>query len=240
MAKSREVSLGLDYPIPFSTRKRFARRSTLMGLTRKHLLNFRNFTFALCFVLLAFGAQAQTVNTGENWTTIGSDGTVDEGSSGKVFFDLSKVQKGRVVVAPPVGSAKRALITPQTDSAVIRYNVTPVDTFFVSLSCQPGASGHVQLKVRYLAAGRAARVVAKLIEVDVASGSEKTLLTFDSRPFPLSNNYQVQAASICGRPWTFDFERKAYYIEATLTNSSLLAGSAAGIQTITIDNFVSP
>ncbi len=240
MAKSREVSLGLDHPIPSSTRKRFSRRSTLINSTRNHLLNFRNFTFALCFLFLASGARAQTVNLSENWTTVGSDGTVDEGSAGKVFFDLSKVQKGRVVLAPPAGTSKRALITPQTDSAVIRYNVTPVDTFFVPLRCQPGASGHIQLKVRYLAAGRSARVVAKLIEVDVVGGSETPLLTFDSRPFGLSNNYQVQAASICGRPWTFDFERKAYYIEATLTNSSLLAGSAAGIQVITIDNFVSP
>lgn len=240
MAKSREVSLGLDNPIPSSTFKRSSRRSIVIGLTREHLLNFRNFTFALCFIMLALGVQAQTVNFGENWTTVGSDGTVDESATGKVFFDLSKVQKGRVVVAPPAGTGKRALITPLTDSAVIRYNVTPVDTFFVPLSCQPGASGHIQLKVRYLAAGRGARVVAKLIEVDVASGSERALLTFDSRTFGLSNNYQVQSASICGRPWTFDFERKAYYIEATLTNSSLLAGSAAGVQTITIDNFVSP
>jgi hypothetical protein len=30
----------------------------------------------------------------------------------------------------------------------------------------------------------------------------------------------------------FDFERNAYYIEVTLTNSSIVAGSAAGIRVI--------
>jgi hypothetical protein len=128
----------------------------------------------------------------------------------------------------------------QTQSAVIRYNVTPVDSFFVPLRCEPGASGAIQLKLRYLAAGNSGRVVAKLIEVDLANGSETTRLTFDSRAFAQSNNYQVQAAGVCGRPWTFDFELKAYYIEATLTSSSIAANSAAGIQIIKIDNFVSP
>lgn len=209
-----------------------------MTSTRNYLLNFRNFTIAICLVLVTISAQAQTGDFNENWTTVGSDGTVDEASVGRVFFDTSKVQKGRIVVgSTPV--KKRALIS-QTDSAVIRYNVTPVDSFFVPLVCQPGASGHIQLRLRYLAAGNGARVVAKLIEVDLDTGTETPLLTFDSRRFGLSNNYQVQAASVCGRPWTFDFERKAYYIEATLTSSSIAATSAAGIQIIKIDNFVSP
>jgi hypothetical protein len=239
VAKSTEVNLGLNHSQTSSTRRPCSRGNTLIRLTRTYLLNFRALTFALCFVFLAFGAQAQTVNFSENWTTVGSDGTVDESAAGKVFFELSKVQKGRIVVAPG-GSAKRALIGPQTDSAVIRYNVTPVASFFVPLECQPGASGHIQLKVRYLAVGPGARVVAKLIEVDVSGGTERSLLTFDSRSFGLSNKYQVQTAGVCGRPWTFDFERKVYYIEATLTNNSILVGSAAGIQAITIDNFVSP
>jgi hypothetical protein len=190
-------------------------------------------------VFAAISVHAQTSDFDKNWTTVGSDGTLDEGSAGKVSFDNSKVQKGRIVVVG--GSAKkRALIAPATDSAVIRYNVTPVDSFFVPLRCEPGASGHIQLRLRYLAAGSGARVVAKLIEVDMASGTETTRLTFDSKVFPLSNNYQVQSAGVCGRPWTFDFERKAYYIEATLTNSSFALTSAAGIQIIQIDNFVSP
>ncbi len=212
---------------------------TLIRLTRNYLVNFRNFAIAICFLSLALSAQAQTGDFDKNWTTVGSDGTLDETAVGKVFFDRSIVQMGRlVVVSSPAKS--RALILTQTQSAVIRYNVTPVPSFFVPLRCEPGASGNIQLKLRYLAGGNRARVVAKLIEVDMASGSETPLLTFDSRNFGLSNNYQVQSASICGRPWTFDFENKAYYIEATLTSGSLLANSAAGIQMIKIDNFVSP
>ena len=97
------------------------------------------------------------------------------------------------------------------------------------------------MRLRYLAAD-GGRVVAKLIEVDLATGTEKPLLTFDSRGpgLPLSNNYQVQSVSVCGRPWTFDFQNKAYYIEATLTGSSIVAFTAAGIQMIQIDNFTRP
>jgi hypothetical protein len=96
------------------------------------------------------------------------------------------------------------------------------------------------LRLRYLAAGPGARVVANLIEVDLASGIDKPLLTFDSTGLSLSDAYQVQSSSVCGRPWNFDFERKAYYIEATLTGNSIAATTAAGIQMIQIDNFTRP
>ena len=123
-----------------------------------------------------------------------------------------------------------ALISTQTDSAVIRYTVA--DSFFVPRSCRPD-------NLRYLAVGPGTRVVAKLIEVDVATGREKPLLTFDSADpnLPRSDNYQAQSVSVCGRPWNFDFQNKAYYIEATLTSSGIAAISAAGIQMIQIDNF---
>ncbi|HEY0430829.1 MAG TPA: hypothetical protein VGC61_03395 [Pyrinomonadaceae bacterium] len=209
-----------------------------MRLTRNYLFNFRNLTLVICFLSLALNAQAQTPDADKNWTTVGSAGTLDESSVGKVFFDRSIVQMGRVIVGPPPAK-KRALILPQTQSAVIRYNVTPVDNFFVSRRCSPDNSLDVQLRLRYLASGPGARVVAKLIEVELATGSEKPLLTFDSSSpsLPRSDNYQVQAVSVCGRPWNFDFENKAYYIEATLTGSSIAVNSAAGIQMIQIDNF---
>jgi hypothetical protein len=236
MAIVGDLNLGSARSGPSATLNLFSRKRT-GGLTWSYFLNFRNLTIVICFVFSALSAHAQTSDFDKNWTAVGSDGTVDEASAGKVFFDNSKVQKGRLLVVG--GSAKRrGLIAPATDSAVIRYNVTAVDSFFVPLRCEPGASGHIQLRLRYLSGGNGARVVAKLIEVDMASGTETTRLTFDSRAFPLSNNYQVQSSGLCGRPWTFDFERKAYYIEATLTSSSFF--SAAGIQIIQIDNFVSP
>ncbi|MDX6497217.1 MAG: hypothetical protein QOG23_477 [Blastocatellia bacterium] len=213
-----------------------------MTLTRNYLLNCRNFTIAICFVFLAFSAQAQTADVDKNWTTVGSAGTLDESAVGKVFFDQSKVQFGQVGGTTTTGNP--ALISTQTDSAVIRYNVTAVDSFFAPRICRTNKSLislDVRLRLRYLASGPGARVVAKLIEVDLATGTEKPLLTFDSAGpgLSLSDNYQVQSISVCGRPWNFDFQNKAYYIEARLTVNSI-GISAAGIQMIQIDNFTRP
>ena len=200
----------------------------------------RTLTLAICLVCLTVSVHAQTPDANKNWTTVGSGGTLDEKSVGKVFFDHSIVQMGQVV--GPTTISKAGLVVTQTDSAVIRYNVTAVDSFFVPRSCSPDNSADVRLRLRYLAAGASARVVAKLIELDLATGTEKPLLTFDSTDpnFPHADNYQVQSVSACGRPWTFDFERKAYYIEATLTTSTIAARSAAGIQMIQFDNFTRP
>ena len=202
------------------------------------LTKIRNVSIAICFVFLAISAQAQTADVDKSWTTVGSAGTLDEKSAAKVFFDHSIVQLGRIVQPPPITTTS-ALVSTQTESAVIRYNVTAVDSFFSRRSCSPDNSLDVRLRLRYLAAGPGARVIAKLIEVDLANGSEKPLLTFDSTGPNLtrSDDYQVQSVFVCGRPWNFDFKRKAYYIEATLTAGSIAAGSAAGIQMIQIDNF---
>lgn len=239
MTKIKNVNLGLDHSKLSSTLNRFSRWRTPLRLTRNCLLNFRNFTIAICFVFLALSAHAQTAAVDRSWTTVGSVGTVDENDTRKVFFDRSIVQMGRVVV-DPVGS-RRALLSSVIQTAVIRYNVTPVDSFFVSLRCSTTPSPGVTLRLRYLAAGRSARVVAKLIEVDLATGKETTHMTFDSTGPGLSRSdkYQVGFERACGRqPFVFDFERKAYYIEATLTTaaSSVPISSAAGIQTITIEN----
>ena len=237
MAKIINVNLGLRHLRLSSIPNPYSRRSTFTTLTRDYLLNFRIFTIVICFLFLALSAHAQTADVDKNWTTVGSAGTLDESSVGKVFFDHSIVQMGRV--GGSTTASTPALISTQTDSAVIRYNVTVVDSFFVPRSCRPDFSKNVRLRLRYLAAGPGGRVVAKLIEVDLATGRENPLLTFDSADpnLPRSDNYQVQSVSVCGRPWNFDFQKKAYYIEATLTSSSIAAISAAGIQVIQIDNF---
>jgi len=93
----------------------------------------------------------------------------------------------------------------------------------------------MQLQVRYLAAN--ARVLASLIEVDLATGVERLRVTFDSSWFAPANGYQVQFVDNCRgfRQWLpFDFEHKAYYIQATLTHQPLFLGSAAGIQIIKV------
>lgn len=156
------------------------------------------------------------------WTTVGSDGTVDEGDVNKVFFDHSAVQMGQILG----GNGLTAVAVQQTESAVIRYNVTPVDGLFDNEA--------VGVTVRYVASDSSARVVAKLIEVDLMTGTETVRLNFDSKTFPDTDNYQVQGVGECTASWHFDFETKAYYVEATLTHSALIGTSAAGIQMIKV------
>lgn len=208
-----------------------------MRLSNNYILNFRSVAIAVCFLFWMFGSsvQAQTQDVDKIWTTVGSAGTLDETDVGKVFFELSKVQMGR----PLAGNlpTQKTLITKQNLSAVIRYNVTPVDGLFTP-PCRTETGRDCtgrQLQLRYLATS-GARVMAKLIEVDLATGGETPRLTFNSNNFGAANNYQVQSAEVCGPLWRFDFTRKAYYIEATLTGSRFVATVAAGIQIIKIGN----
>ena len=102
-----------------------------MKLSNNYIRNYRNIIFAVCFVFWAFsGAQAQTPDNNKIWTTVGSDGTVDETGAGKVFFDHSVVQMGILPINQPAfttAKKKIGVFPQQTQSAVIRYNVTPVD-----------------------------------------------------------------------------------------------------------------
>ncbi len=185
--------------------------------------------FVLCLVFCALGsAQTPTQDAKKIWTTVGSDGTIDETDVRKVFFNHSIVQMGQPQ-GPFTGAAaakpKPAAAPGQIQSAVIRYNITPVD----------GLSGFgFLLKLRYLDAGPSGHVVAKLIAVDLKSGSEVDPLSFDSNRFPPASKYQVQKGD-CHNQLRFDFLNNAYYIEATLTASTIVAGSAAGIQIIKIE-----
>ena len=209
-----------------------------MRSANNYILKFHNLTLAICFIFCALiTVQAQTADDNRLWTTVGSDGTVDERDTGKIFFDHSTVQMGRLP-AGQTTARKRGLILQQTQAAVVRYNVTPVAGLFAPTQqpCGPGRNcSGPQMTLRYLAAGASARVVANLIEVDLATGLETTRLTFDSRKFDLADRYQVQGGFIgCDPLVRFDFTRKAYYIEATLTGSAFFASSAAGIQMIKI------
>lgn len=197
---------------------------------------------SLCLVLCAHAAaRAQARDADRIWTTVGSAGTVDETDVGKVFFDHGVVQMGHTLQPPPSAAKPRAAIALPTQSAVIRYNVEPVDGLF-GVAPQPCTGTNcpaLRLTLRYLDTGGAgAHVVARLIEIDMATGAERPLLTFDSNApgLPASNHYQVQSGPpSCGPAFAFDFVRKAYYVEATLTSSAILGGVAAGIQAIKIE-----
>lgn len=193
------------------------------------LSNARWVLLAACFLLSSVAAFAATPDGDRLWTTVGSAGTLDEDSVGKVFFHHGRVQKG--TPAPPVNPASRQ---PQTegesvevpDSAVIRYNVTAVDGLF--------GQNDIGMKVRFRDEGKGARVLAQLIEVDLETGAEVTLLTFDSdNALVEATGYRTLEVFTCGgKAEPFDFVNKAYYIEATLTTNTFPEGGMAGIEII--------
>lgn len=199
---------------------------------------------AVFFLLLAVNqAPAQPRDIKKFWTTVGSAGTVDEADVGKVFFDKSAVQMGSVPTGPQISTSPSPLTLPQTRKAVIRYNVTPVEGLFaVEPPCPTPSRGEpcpgIALELRYLAAGPGASVVAKLFEVDLRTGTELNLLLFNSANGTSDNGYRRDWKVDCDTPAPppFDFERKGYYIEVTLTTSALFGGSAAGVQMIKLFN----
>ena len=162
---------------------------------------------------------------------------MDEADLSKIVLDHATAQFGQAITGTT--PAKQAAVLQQTATAVIRYNVVAVDGLFAPRVAAPNARGH-QLKLRYLATGPGARVIARLIEVDFASGAETTLLTFDSGAFPAAIGYHDNLVSDCGPPRPFDFVKKAYYVEVTLIRSSIVAGSAAGVQVIKVTTDVCP
>lgn len=187
---------------------------------------------AACLLFSALGVSAETPDHERFWTTAGSTGTLDEKSEGKVFFEHAKVQKGETL---DFDGAVRRVRTEgsggleETDSAVIRYNVTAVDGLF--------GGNMVGMQIRYLAEGASARVVAQLIEVDLFTGAEVTMLTFDSDGFVAEDGYHVNEVWACTKTdQAFDFTRKAYYIEATLTTNTFVTPSAAGIKVIQLQS----
>jgi hypothetical protein len=192
-----------------------------------------------CVPFCALSVQAQTPDDDRFWTTVGSDGTVDETDVSKVFFERAAVQMGKPLGGISPAKAPTATASP-AESAVIRYNVTPVDGLFARRvpGCKPGTGtscpGALSLALRFLSSGPNAQVVAKLIEVDMATGAETARLTFNSTGS--ASGYRVQRVTDCGPLWRFNFKLKAYYIEATLKHSSIIGGSAAGIQMIKLEN----
>ena len=207
-----------------------------MNYTRNSIVRFCSLALlAVTLLTLTLTATAQTPGYKKIWTTVGSAGTVDEADTAKFFFDKSVVQLGKILILQP---GAEAVPTPMnrvntiafpTESAVVRYNITPVDGLFPDAGTRPA----VEMKLRYLDTG-SAQVVAKLIEVDLATGAETVRLTFDSNKFAGANGYQVNSITDCLPSWRFDFVNKGYYVEATLTHSAFFIGSAAGISLIKV------
>lgn len=174
-------------------------------------------TLAIAATLSTFStAQADDFVERKAWTTVGSAGTVDEKDIAKIVLQGSIVAFPEIL--PPTQnaqaefSAQLALPT-ETTTATVRYNVTAVDGLF-----QQGS--HLGMTVRFRDDGDRARVLVRLYEQDIYTGATALLLSFDSNGFNSSPFYQTQSVGTALPYWSFDFNQKAYFIEATLTKTS--------------------
>jgi len=163
------------------------------------------------------------------WTTVGSAGILNQADLAKVTLHQSIIQLGIGTTAPPAQAKQKKasrLAGPfPTVQAVARYNVTPVDGLFFDQV--PSSPFHYGLRLRYLG-----HVTARLIEVDLANGSETELILFDSTSFPASPSFQVRTAFAQHFEGVLDFVKKAYYVEATLVAPALVVGNPAAISII--------
>jgi hypothetical protein len=141
------------------------------------------------------------------WTTVGSAGTLNQ-------TDLAKVSLHQSIIQLATGA-------PSSSEAIVRYNLTPVDGVFFLGNFRYG------LQIRFRG-----KIVAKLMEVDLANGTETQLILFDSSKFPRSPAFQVQIASMQQDSPLLDFVNKAYYVEAALKPAALVAGHPSAISMI--------
>ena len=142
------------------------------------------------------------------WSSVGSVGTVDVADIGKVVFDGPIVQLGHGLAPPMVGGLART--RPQV-SATIRYGVTPEGFGPARIVAA------LELWPRFRQGD--GRVVATLIEVNINSGVETTLITFDSVPFGAGGpaSFHVGQAASDGSQHELNFSHCAYYVSVSLS-----------------------
>jgi len=141
------------------------------------------------------------------WTTVGSAGTVDEA-------DTSICTMTGGVLAVSGAAALPANLD-------IRYNVVAVDGLYEDC---------IKMAVRFKDNGDNSRVIVRLKQYGLATGTTSTMLTLDSNNFGSDALYQLQSVATCNK--SFNFGENAYFVEATLTKSA--AGGAPGLAVIKI------
>lgn len=219
-----------------------------MNFTARTISIARNITIIATFAL-GLTAQAQSIDYTKHWTTVGSAGTVDEADVSKIEFNKNIVQlkgSGAIVVkgvakAEAVNTESRtpeatteAIVSIPSETAVIRYNVTPVDGLYTA---SPYGTGYnaLGMTVRYLAVQ--GRVVVRLVEVDVFTGVEVERMKFDSSTQQAATGYVTRGVGYPLPNWKFDFTQKAYYVEATLSRSAIVVGGSAGLAVVKINSY---
>jgi hypothetical protein len=158
------------------------------------------------------------------WTSVGSAGTLSAADLAKVSLRNAVISLG-VGIAPP-GQEDPSIIIPDV-TAVVRYNVTPVDGLFLDVSF------HYGLQLTYLG-----KVRARLVQFDQSSGTETDMLDFDSTGFPPATTFVTNAVTTTNESTVMDFVNCGYYVEATLSASAIVAGNPAEIALVKV--FASP
>jgi hypothetical protein len=163
--------------------------------------------------VLTTAAQAQGV---KSWSTVGSTGTADKVDLNKIVYSNGIVSFPEIT-GPQLSGRRVSGLQLQTVQAVIRYNVSAVDGLFFD-------SGPLCMLVRFRDDGNRARVLLRLLRLNLEDGTTAPMLTFDSNSFAAQANFQVNSVSSISRA-TFDFSHNAYYVEATLTKQQPIATS---------------
>ena len=167
--------------------------------------NILNFPIILILIASATtSAQAQDV---KSWSTAGSTGIADKVDLNKIVFSNGTVAFPEIQ-GTQVSAGRDARLQLQTVQAVIRYNVTATDGLFFD-------AGRLCIIVRFRDDGNRARVLLRLLRLNVNDGATATLLTFDSNSFAPQQDFQTNSVGTNRVP--FDFSNNAYYVEATLT-----------------------
>lgn len=163
-------------------------------MTKKFLALLTKAAFVLSIACASFAVLA----VGDPWTAVGSSGSVDEDDQDEVDFYSNY--------------ARIAFGAPANSSVTLRYNITS------TADLDDGGVNKV-LKVRYLDNGDNSRIVIKLRSYSINSGSTATLLSFDSNDYSGTSYQSRTVGDGCWKP-SFDFQKYAYYIEATLSRTS--------------------
>jgi hypothetical protein len=156
------------------------------------------------------------------WTTVGSAGTLSATDLAKVTLKNSVISLGQDLV-PPAASAPEdpSVVLPEI-SAVVRYNITPVDGLF------PSFFFHYALELTYRG-----KVRARLVRVDRTSVAEMDLL---DASFPPTDSFATESVLTPPRDPSsvMDFVNFAFYVEATLTAPAITVGNPAEIAVVKV------
>ena len=159
---------------------------------------------------IASALQADVIGT-KPWTTIGSAGTT---VAGQVTYT------GTIAYL-------------DASSAVVLYNVVAVDGLQATNGLQPVRP---VMKVRFRDNGANNRVIVRVKRMDLNTGAISTLMTLDSDSYADSPSFQTREIGSCGNSFSFDFSNHAYFVEATMTRTSLpVTPGISGIQLGTSD-----